>query len=268
MVKKALDHKFHHLRTGGHLTSWLYDKLIFNTIKGMLGGQVRVMVTGSAPISPDVLELLKICFCSDIVEGYGMTETSGGACVTFEGDPTAGIVGGPLQNVKIKLRDIPEMGHLHSNPIPAGEVCFWGPGVMKSYFRNEEKTKEAFTEDGWLCSGDVCAVMPNGAMKIVDRAKNIFKLSQGEYIAPEKLENVYIKCSVASQVWIYGDSLKDHVILFMVVDPNNIKKLAEKIGETGSPEELVKNNKVIMAVFEELITLADGSKFNPLEKPK
>jgi long-chain acyl-CoA synthetase len=82
-------------------------------------------------------------------------------------------------------------------------------------------------------------------MKIVDRAKNIFKLSQGEYIAPEKLENVYIKCSVCSQVWVYGDSLKDHVIMFMVCDPNNLKKMGDRIGETGTPEELCKNKKII-----------------------
>ena len=146
-------------------------------MKQRLGGSVRVMITGSAPISGDVLEFLKICFCCDICEGYGMTETCAGSCLTYEGDPTVGIVGGPLQNVKIRLKDIPEMGHLSSNPIPAGEVCFWGPSIMKGYFRNPEKTAEAFTEDGWLRSGDVCVVFKNGAMKIVDRAKNIFKLS-------------------------------------------------------------------------------------------
>lgn len=268
LAKKAVDTKLYYLRESGHLHHWLYDKLLFNTMKQRLGGSVRVMITGSAPISGDVLEFLKICFCCDICEGYGMTETCAGSCLTYEGDPTVGIVGGPLQNVKIKLRDIPEMGHLSTNPIPAGEVCFWGPSIMKGYFRNPEKTAEAFTDDGWLRSGDVCVVFKNGAMKIVDRAKNIFKLSQGEYIAPEKLENVYITCSVASQVWVYGDSLKDHVIMFLVADPKNLEKLGEKIGQTGSADELCKNQKVIQAIFEECMGLADGAKFNPLERPK
>jgi long-chain acyl-CoA synthetase len=81
----------------------------------------------------------------------------------------------------------------NEDPTPKGEVMMWGPSIMKGYFKNPEKTAEAVTPDGWLYSGDVGAVFPNGALKIIDRAKNIFKLSQGEYIAPEKLENVYVK---------------------------------------------------------------------------
>jgi len=95
--------------------------------------------------------------------------------------------------LKIKLRDIPEMGYLSTNTPPKGELCYSGANVTKGYYKNPEKTAEAFTEDGFLMSGDVGVVYPNGAIKIIDRAKDIFKLSQGEYIAPVKLENVYIQ---------------------------------------------------------------------------
>lgn len=93
---------------------------------------------------------------------------------------------------------------------------FYGPSIMKGYFKNPEKTAEAF-KDGWLLSGDVGSVQPNGALKIIDRAKNIFKLSQGEYIAPEKLENVYMKSSWVDQIWIHGESLQTTILAFIVV---------------------------------------------------
>jgi long-chain acyl-CoA synthetase len=92
----------------------------------------------------------------------------------------------------VRLRDIPEMGYSSQSSPPKGEICFWGPCIMKGYFNNPEKTDEAF-QDGWLLSGDVGMILPNGAIKIIDRAKNIFKLSQGEYIAPEKIENVFVQ---------------------------------------------------------------------------
>lgn len=88
----------------------------------MLGGRVKLMTSGSAPISADTLDFLKICFSCDILEGYGMTETAASCSVQFEGDPMTGIVGGPTQGMKIKLRDIPEMGYLHTNPVPSGEL--------------------------------------------------------------------------------------------------------------------------------------------------
>ncbi len=99
----------------------------------------------------------------------------------------------------------------------------WGPSIMKGYFKNQEKTAEAMTADGWLFTGDVGLVKKNGSIKIIDRAKNIFKLSQGEYIAPEKLENVYVQSNFILQSWIYGDSLRDYIVGFFVLDPLVVK---------------------------------------------
>ena len=154
LVNSAVNTKMNNLKAGNGLTHGLYDKIVFNKMKNLLGGRVRMMITGSAPISGEVLDFLKICFSCDICEGYGMTETCAGSCITFPGDPETGIVGGPLNNVKLRLKDLPEMNYLSSNDPPKGEICFWGPSIMKGYFRNAEKTKEAFHDD-WLLSGDV-----------------------------------------------------------------------------------------------------------------
>ena len=115
-------------------------------------------------------------------------------------------------------------------PYPRGEICFWGPSVMNGYYKNPEKTKEAMHGE-WVRSGDVGMILDTGAIKIFDRAKNIFKLSQGEYLAPEKLENVYIQSSWVAQIWIHGDSLHDWVLAIIVLDPDRINKYTSDTGK-------------------------------------
>ena len=194
IANRAINYKLENLRRTGDVHDGCYDALVFNKMRAVLGGRVRLMLTGSAPLSEEVFNFLKVCFCTYFVEAYGMTETCGGSFATYWQDPKSGHVGGPVANVKVRLRDIPEMGYLHTNNPPKGEVCFWGPSITKGYFKNKEKTDEALAGE-WLKSGDVGIVLPNGSVRIVDRAKNIFKLSQGEYIAPEKLENEFVKSS-------------------------------------------------------------------------
>ena len=191
IANRAIARKQFYLENYATYEYGMYDKIVCNKFKDILGGRVRVMATGSAPISTDVLNFLKVCFCCPIIEGYGQTESCAASCITQPHDPVAGHVGGPTPAVKIRLRDIPEMGYTtNDSPYPRGEICFKGPQVFKGYFNDPVKTQEAIV-DGWLLSGDVGVILPNGSIKIIDRAKNIFKLAQGEYIAPEKLENVY-----------------------------------------------------------------------------
>lgn len=199
------------------------------------------MLTGSAPISPDVLDYLKVCFCCPIIEGYGMTETCGGSFMTGARDPVSGHCGGPLACIKVRLRDIPEMGYVATANPPKGEIMMWGANVMTGYFKNPIKTAETIV-DGWIASGDVGVINPNGSIKIIDRAKNIFKLSQGEYIAPEKLENIFVQSPWITQPWIYGDSLRDFICMIAVLDQAKVQKWAEA-HNVECNEELVKSNK-------------------------
>ena len=152
------------------------------------------------------------------------------------------------------------------DPTPKGEVMMWGPSIMKGYFKNPEKTAEAVTSDGWLLSGDVGAIFPNGALKIIDRAKNIFKLSQGEYIAPEKLENVYVKSPYVQQVWIHGDSLQNFVLAFIVLEWPKVEAWCKSNGQEAN-EAVLKNDALKQAVLDDLNGYAIEAKFNTLEKP-
>lgn len=97
-----------------------------------------------------------------------------------------------------------------------------GPNVFKGYLKDEEKTTEALDQEGWLHTGDIGKWLPNGTLKIIDRKKHIFKLAQGEYIAPEKIENIYIRSDPVAQIYVHGDSLQvktsfsENLTLFLV----------------------------------------------------
>ena len=187
----------------------------------MLGGRVRKCVTASAPISKDILDFMKIAFCCPVIEAYGQTELGGASNWTDIRDASTGHVGGVLPSFYMKLQDVPEMDYRSTDiiegvPYPRGEICFKGSPCFAGYFKEPEKTAETIDSDGWLHTGDIGVILPGGALKIIDRKKNIFKLSQGEYIAAEKLEILYSKSPLIKQIFVYGDSLQSNLVTIIV----------------------------------------------------
>ena len=122
------------------------------------------------------MTFLRAAFGITIHEGYGQTEALLQSAVD-KNDLSSGLVGGPAPATKFRLRDIEEMGYLHTDDPPRGELQFYCNTAFTGYFKNPERTAEALTEDGWINSGDVCVIYPNASIKIIDRAKNIFKLA-------------------------------------------------------------------------------------------
>lgn len=215
----------------GKSPSPVWDRLVFNKIKARLGGRVRIMITGASPISPDVLDFLKICFGGRVVEGYGMTESTCTISSVDDGDNTSGHVGSPNPAVEIKLEDIPEMNYTGADqPYPRGEICVRGPIVFKGYYKDEKQTAEILDAEGWLHTGDVGLWLPGGRLKIIDRKKNIFKLAQGEYIAPEKIENIYQRSQFVAQCFVHGDSYNSSLVVVVVVDPETLPAWAKGRG--------------------------------------
>lgn len=199
-------------------------------------------------------------------EGYGQTECTAGCCLTMPGDWTAGHVGAPMPCNLIKLVDVEEMNYMAAEG--EGEVCVKGPNVFQGYLKDPAKTAEALDKDGWLHTGDIGKWLPNGTLKIIDRKKHIFKLAQGEYIAPEKIENIYMRSEPVAQVFVHGESLQAFLIAIVVPDVETLCSWAQKRGFEGSFEELCRNKDVKKAILEDMVRLGKDSGLKPFEQVK
>ena len=286
-IKAALFHaavegKKYWLTHGGHQSHVLWDSLVFNGVKARLGmDRTRLLVTGSAPLAPHVQEFLRVLIGAPMLEGYGQTECSAACSATPMWDQgNVGHVGIPLPCCEIKLVSVPEMGYkvgdtFHDRTVDAagavlnpglpcngrGEVCVRGANVFPGYYKEPAHTAEVLDADGWLHSGDIGLWDARGMLRIIDRKKNIFKLSQGEYVAAEKLEGVYTKSHLVAQAFVYGDSL--HAVLVAVVVPSEdgARLWAKSNGMEGATiEALAVDVKFITAVREDMVREAKAAK--------
>jgi len=173
-------------------THKLWDSLVFDNIKQALGGEVRYMVTGSAPISEEVLSFLRVAFSCPVIEGYGQTESSAAISTTQVGDCSTGHVGVPLACNELKLVDVKDMDYTaQDKPFPRGEICVRGPNVFQGYYKDDEKTKEALDSDGWLHTGDIALIDDKLRIKIIDRKKKTFSNCLKENTLRQKKLKIY-----------------------------------------------------------------------------
>ena len=222
MFNKAMELKIKDSEENGVLDNFIWDNLIFKEIRNVLGGRVRFMLVGGAPIDQYLLKFLKCALSCEIVEGYGQTEDCAGILLTRTYDRIGGHLGGPGYSAELKLVDVPELNYLTTdvdpttgNLRPRGELCVRGPILFTGYLSDPEKTKEVIDKEGFLHTGDVAMLIPEhgNAIKIIDRVKNIFKLQQGEYVAPEKIENILSGSKYVEQLFVYGDSLQNYIVI-------------------------------------------------------
>lgn len=246
LFRMALNAKESEMRRGIIRRNSLWDKIVFRKVQEAFGGRLRLMVAGSAPLAGSVLTFIRCSLGCLVVEGYGQTECVAAISLTVQGDFVPEHVGPPIACNCIKvivyvtliLNNIVEkfvifswlmflkwniMQIISKEKFVLKEQMFFKGNIMNtsshqtmlnyifyltSYFRDPERTAATIDEHGWHHTGDIGQWLPNGTMKIIDRKKHIFKLSQGEYIVPEKIENIYMKSQYIEQVFVHGESLK------------------------------------------------------------
>jgi len=263
----AMTAKEAELKQGIIRNNSVWDLLVFGKIQSLLGGRVRFVVTGAAPISAKCLTFLRCAFGCPVVEGYGQTECTAGGTMTVLGDNTPGSVGMILPCGEIRLDSVPDMKYFAEKD--QGEVCFRGPHVMKGYLNAPDKTAEAIDKDGWLHSGDIGMFLPNGTLRIIDRKKAIFKLAQGEYVAPEKLENVYTRAGSVAQCFVYGNSLESTLVAIVVPDfeslPKWIATNCPGVSASDPPAQLCASAALEKAIFDEMIATGKAQNLQGFE---
>jgi len=170
------------------------DKLVFSKWREGMGGEIITLVSGSAALSTRLNMMFQNAGIP-ILEGYGLTETSPVIAVNSFEKMKVGTVGVPLDNLQVKIQE-------------DGEITVKGPSIFKGYFKAEEMTREAFTDDGYFKTGDIGHIDSDGFLQITDRKKEMFKTSGGKYIAPQTIENLAKASKFIEQIMVVGDGEK------------------------------------------------------------
>jgi long-chain acyl-CoA synthetase len=233
--------------------SWhLANRLVYSKIRAGVGGRIRAFVSGAAPLAPELTEF----FWSvgiPIYQGYGLTETSPAVTANLPGANKTGTVGRPIPNVEVRIA-------------ADGEILVHGPCVMQGYYHKPEQTEEAFTPDGWFCTGDVGHLDPEGYLLITDRKKELIKTAAGKFVAPQLIENKLKSSPLISSAMAVGDKRK-FVSVLIVPNFAALHLKALEAGKTlATPGEFVADSWVLELIGEEVERLS--ASLAQYERPK
>ena len=226
------------------------DKQVLSKIRGLFGGNLKLAVTGAAPINPEILRFFDAAGVL-VVEGWGMTETSTAATISRPEAFKFGTVGEPFNGCEIKIAD-------------DGEILVKGPNIFQGYYKNEEATKETIV-DGWLHTGDIGEFDEDGYLKITGRKKDIIITAGGKNITPANLEAEIKQSPYVSQCVVIGDR-RPFLTALVTLDMEEVAKLAEEKGWPADPAELAKNPEMREMIQEHIDQI--NEKFARVEQVK
>ncbi|XP_073256579.1 long-chain-fatty-acid--CoA ligase 4-like [Porites lutea] len=268
----AYSYKMKQLRMG--YDTPLLNKFIFSKMRNLLGGRVRQIISGGAPLSEDTQFFMNVCLCCPVGQGYGLTETCGGGTVCHAWDRATGRVGPPICSSEIKLVTWEEGNYsVRDKPYPRGEIVIGGPNVTKGYFKNPKKTAQDFEVDRngqrWFHTGDIGEFHPDGCLKIIDRKKDLVKLSAGEYVSLGKVEASLAQSQYVETLCVYAESGYNYVVCLAVPRPKQLKALAVSLGiMTDDWAEQCRSKTITDAVLKDLQALGKALRLEKFELPQ
>ncbi|XP_073013165.1 long chain acyl-CoA synthetase 9, chloroplastic [Typha latifolia] len=251
----------------------LWDILVFRKVRAILGGHIRFLLSGGAPLSGDTQRFINICLGAPIGQGYGLTETCAGGSFSEYDDTSVGRVGAPLSCSYVKLIDWPEGGYLITDlPMPRGEIIIGGPNVTAGYFKNEEKTNESYKVDErgmrWFYTGDIGRFHPDGCLEIIDRKKDIVKLQHGEYVSLGKVEAALSVSPYVDNIMVHADPFNSYCVALVVAARSAIENWASNQGITYSSfSELCQRQDTVKEVLGSLQKAAKEARLQKFEIP-
>lgn len=255
------------------LEKLLWSFLVFRKVRAILGGRIRFILSGGAPLSGSTQRFINVCLGSPIGQGYGLTETCAGGTFSEYDDTSVGRVGAPLPSSFIKLIDWPEGGYLTSDsPMPRGEIVIGGPNVTLGYFKNEEKTREVYKVDErgmrWFYTGDIGRFHSDGCLEIIDRKKDIVKLQHGEYVSLGKVESALNVSPYVDIIMLHADPFHSYCVALVVPSQPTLEDWALKQGiKYADFSDLCQKEETVKEVSGSLVKAGKAARLEKFEIP-
>ncbi|KAF8525618.1 acetyl-CoA synthetase-like protein [Hysterangium stoloniferum] len=244
----------------------IVEAVVFSQVKQQTGGRLRLALSGGASLSRETQEFLTLALVR-IIQGYGLTESVGMACLMSPATFNIGSAGPPVPAVEIKFKDHPEAGYYHTSNPPCGEILLRGPSVTKGYFKRDDLNNdpEIFTKDGFFRTGDIGQWNPDGTLSVIDRIKNLVKLQGGEYIALERLEATYKSCNLVANICVYADAEAKQPIAIICPHEANLRHALDSSHQSKDFRELCHDPAVTGLILTQCNAVGKKSGFKSIE---
>ena len=236
--RRAAAHRHAHepLRPPLRLAYGAADRLVLSRVRELFGDRIQQVLTGAAPIAPDVLRFFDACGIT-VYEGYGMTETCAAATLNVPRALRIGSVGKALPGTGVRVA-------------ADGEVLLHGPNVFAGYWRDEGATRATIDADGWLRTGDLGALDADGFLRITGRKKDLIITSSGKNVTPSNIEAALREIRWVGQAVVYGDR-RPYLVAALTLDPDEVAALGEHVGLPGCDAAMLAADPRVHALLDE-----------------